>query len=129
VKAGSGPQAAVDALLAATKLPAAADTPQNRPLTRIYLWRFDSSRPSPISTITDATPAVLAKYPPLPAGVVIHHWAASDTWQLLGGCTRYRVVVTGSVPPVAATVGLTGSALCSAPATPNPTAKPSAKPT
>jgi hypothetical protein len=130
VKAGSGPQSSVDAWLAATKLPAAADTPQNRPLTQIYLWRFDSSKPSPISSITDAAPGVLAKYPPLRAGVVIHHWAPSDTWQLLGGCVRYRVVVTGSIPPVAATVGITGGPSCStATPTPTPTVKVTPKPT
>lgn len=114
VKASAGPQAEVDALLAATKLPAAADTAANRPLTQVYLWAFDSSKPSPISSITDATPAVLAKYPPLAAGVVYHHWAPTDTWGLLGGCYRYRVVITGSIAPVAATVGLSGSDLCSA---------------
>lgn len=121
VKPSPGPQSLVDGLVAATRLPAAADTPANRPFTKIYVWRFDSSKPSPIASITDATPDVLAKYPPLPAGVVLHHWAASNTWALLGGCYRYRVVVTGSIPPVATTVGLTGSTPCSAGAgTPSP---------
>lgn len=125
VKAGPNPQAAVDALLVATQLPSAADTPGNRPLTKVYLWQFDSSKPSPISSIADATPAVLAKYPPLAAGVVIHHWAPLGSWTLLGGCYRYRVVVTGSIAPVAATVGLAGSAPCSGPtATPAGTPKP-----
>jgi hypothetical protein len=110
----------VDALLAATKLPAKADTAANRPFTKVYVWQFDSSKSSPISTITDATDAVLAKYPPIHAGVVFHHWAASDTWALLGGCYRYRVVVTGSVAPVASTIGLASSALCSAKASPSP---------
>ena len=113
VKAGAGPQAIVDGLLAATKLPAAADTPANRPFTKIYVWQFDSTRTSPIASISDATPDVLAKYPPLAAAVVLHHWATTDTWALLGGCYRYRVVVTGSIPPVASTVGLATSTLCS----------------
>jgi hypothetical protein len=121
VNASAGPQPIVDALLAATKLPAAADTPQNRPLTKVYVWQFDSTKTSPIASIGDATPDVLAKYPPLSAGVVYHHWAASDPWTLLGGCLRYRVVVTGSVPATASTIGLTGSALCSAKPTPSPT--------
>jgi hypothetical protein len=121
IKPSAGPQAAVDALLVATQLPAAADTAANRPFTKVYLWQFDSSKVSPISSIADATPAVLATYPPLEAGVVLHHWAASASWALIGGCTRYRVVVTGSIPPVASTIGLTGSALCSAPkSTPKP---------
>src|SRR5439155_123460 len=54
VKASKGPQAMVDALLAATKLPAKADTPANRPLTKIYLWQFDSSKTSPLESIADA---------------------------------------------------------------------------
>jgi hypothetical protein len=115
LKAAAGPQAIVDALLAATKLPVNADTAANRPLTKVYVWQFDSSTTSsPIATITDATEAVLANYPPMHAGVVFHHWAATDTWALLGGCYRYRVVVTGSVAPVASTIGLTSNALCSA---------------
>lgn len=114
VKASPGPQAMVDGLLAATKLPTTADTPANRPITMVYLWQFDSSKPSPIASITDATTAVLAKYPPLAAGVVYHHWAPGDTWALTGGCYRYRVVITGSIAPVAATIGLAGSDLCSA---------------
>ena len=124
VTASAGPQTIVDALLTATMLPAQADTPANRPLTKIYLWRFDSSKTSPIETITDATPAVLANYPPLSAGVLFHHWAATDTWALLGGCYRYRVVITGSVPAEATTIGLAGSELCSA--KPSPTPKPTA---
>jgi len=120
VKASPPPPARLDALLAATKLPTAADTPANRPLTQVYVWEFDSSRPSPIASITDATQAVLTKYPPLAAGVVYHHWAPSDTWALVGGCYRYRVVISGSIAPVAATIGLTGSDLCSTPK-PSPT--------
>jgi hypothetical protein len=119
LKAAPGPQAMVDALLAATKLPVKADTPANRPLTKVYVWQFDSSKSSPISSITDATEAVLAKYPPMHAGVVFHHWTASDTWAMLGGCFRYRVVVTGSVTPVASTVGLTANTLCSDKASPS----------
>lgn len=120
VKASAGPQAIVDGLLTATRLPAAADTSANRPFTKIYVWQFDSSRPSPIATISDAAPDVLAKYPPLAAGVVLHHWAAIDPWALLGGCYRYRVVVTGSIPAAASTVGLTTNALCTAKASPSP---------
>ena len=123
LKASPGPLATLDALLAATKLPAAADTPANRPFTQVYLWQFDSSKASPIASITDATPAVLEKYPPLGAGVVFHHWAPTETWGLLGGCDRYRVVITGSIPPVASTFGLPGSTLCSA--KPSPSAKAS----
>ena len=125
VKASAGPQAIVDGLLTATRLPAAADTPANRPFTRIYVWPFDSSKPSPVSTITDATPEVLAKYPPLGAGVVLHHWAATDTWALLGGCYRYRVVVTGSIPPTASIVGLANNLVCSAKPTPSASPSPS----
>jgi hypothetical protein len=128
VKPDRGPQAFVDALLDATKLPAAADTAEARPLTKVYLWQFDSSKSSPIAAITDATAAVVQKYPPLPAGVVFHHWAASGTWALLGGCTRYRVVITGSVTPTASTFGLASNAPCNAPVvtpTPSPTAKTS----
>jgi hypothetical protein len=109
-------------------LPTAADTPAARPLTKIYLWQFDSTKASPIESITDATPAVLSQYPALPAAVVFHHWAASINWQLLGGCFRYRVVVTGSVPPTASTFGLGTNALCSAPS-PSPSPSPSPKAT
>jgi len=121
VKAAAGPQPQVDGLLSATRLPAQADTPQNRPLTKIYVWQFDSTKASPIESITDATPDVLSKYPPLNAGVVFHHWAATDAWALQGGCYRYRVVITGSVAPVATTFGLAGNTLCSA----RPSAVPS----
>ncbi len=126
VKPNRGPQAIVDALLNATKLPAAADSPEARPLTRVYLWPFDSSKSSPIAAITDPTAAVLQQYPPLPAGVVFHHWAASGSWALLGGCIRYRVVITGSVTPTASTFGLGSNTPCNAPVvtpTPGPTAK------
>ncbi len=128
VKASAGPQAMVDGLLDATKLPAGADTPSGRPLTRVYLWQFDSVKTSPIAAIADATPDVLARYPSLAAGVVFHHWAPSDTWALLGGCYRYRVVVTGSVPPAASTIGLAGSALCSVQPTPSPSSAATASP-
>jgi hypothetical protein len=112
VKAAAGPQAAVDALLKATKLPAAADTPSHRPLTKVYLWQYDSGKASPIATIADATPSVLQQYPPLGASVVFHHWAASNTWALLGGCWRYRVVITGSIAPTAMTFGLGSNTPC-----------------
>jgi hypothetical protein len=124
VKPDTGPQSFVDALVDETKLPAAADTAANRPLTKVYLWQFDSSRPSPIATIADATPAILQQYPPLPARVSLHHWAASNSWQLLGGCFRYRVVITGSVAPTASTIGLASNAACNAPAV-SPTPSPS----
>jgi len=130
VKPSSGPQAMVDALLTATSLPAQADTPANRPLTKVYLWRFDSTRTSPIESITDATPTVLATYPPLNAGVLFHHWGPIESWALLGGCYRYRVVITGSVAPTATTFGLGGNMLCSAKPSPTPsaTASPSHSP-
>ena len=112
LKASASPRALVDGLLGATRLPATADTPAARPLTKVYLWQYDSTKASPIASITDATPEVLAKYPPIAAGVVFHHWAPSGTWAFFGGCLRYRVVITGSVAPVATTVGLTGAAPC-----------------
>jgi hypothetical protein len=112
VKPAPGPQAAVDALLKAAKLPAAADSAAGRYLTKIYLWQFDSSKASPIAGITDATPAVLQQYPPIAATVVFHHWAPSPSWALLGGCWRYRVVIKGSVPPTASTFGLGTNTLC-----------------
>jgi hypothetical protein len=124
IKAGAGPQPIVDALLGSTKLPAAADTAAARPLTTVYLWQFDSTKASPIAAITDATPAILQKYPPQAAGVVFHHWAASGTWALLGGCNRYRVVITGSIAPTALTVGLSSNTPCNAP---SPSASPTAK--
>ena len=125
VKPSPGPQDMVDALLKATALPAAADTSENRPLTRIYVWQFDSSKSSPIESISDATPAVLSRYPPLSAAVVFHHWAATDTWALLGGCYRYRVVVSGSIAASASTIGLASDTLCSARPTPTPSPGPS----
>jgi hypothetical protein len=112
VKPSAGPQAAVDALLKATQLPAAADSPSARPLTKVYLWQFDSSKTSSIATITDATPSVLQQFAPLPAGVVFHHWAPSGTWALLGGCYRYRVVIKGSIAPTPSTFGLGTNTLC-----------------
>lgn len=124
IKASPGPQAMVDGLLDATKLPAAADTPQARPLTQVYLWQFDSSKESPISAITDATTDVTAKYPPIDAGVVFHHWAPTGTWELLGGCFRYRVVITGSIAPTASTLGLASNTLCSARPSPSPSPSP-----
>lgn len=128
IKPSAGPQPTVDALLDATKLPAAADSPAARPLTKVYLWQFDSTKTSPIAGIADATPSVLQQYPPLAAGVVFHHWAPSANWELLGGCYRYRVVITGSIPPTASTFGLAGSTPCNAP-TPSPAASSSVKAT
>jgi hypothetical protein len=112
VKAAPGPQAAVDALLKATKLPAAADSAAGRYLTKIYLWQFDSGKASPIASITDATASLLQQYPPIAATVVFHHWAPSASWALVGGCYRYRLVIKGSVPPTASTFGLGTNALC-----------------
>ena len=112
VKPAPGPQAAVDALLKATKLPAAADSPAGRYQTKLYLWQFDSSKTSPIATIADATPSVLQQYPPMAATVVFHHWAPSASWALLGGCYRYRLVISGSVPATASTFGLGTNELC-----------------
>ena len=130
LKPSPGPQAMVDGLLVATALPATADTPAARPQTKIYLWQFDSTKASAIASIADATPAILAQYPPLPAAVNVHHWAATVAWQLLGECFRYRVVVTASIPPVASTFGLGSSALCNAPSpSASPKVTPSATPT
>lgn len=112
VKPAPNPETLVDTLLTATALPPAADTLPNRALTRIYLWAYDSSKPSPIATIADATPAILQKYPPLPASVNYDHWTPAASWALTGGCTRYRVVVTGSIAPVASTFGLQASTPC-----------------
>jgi hypothetical protein len=114
VKPATAPQAAVDALLAATKLPKAADTPATRPFTKIYLWQFDSNKTLPIAAITDATPSVLLQNPPMPTIVVLHHWAPTATWALIGGCYRYRVVVKiqGSASPTASTFGLGSNTPC-----------------
>jgi hypothetical protein len=56
---------------------------------------------------------------------VFHHWAPTANWELLGGCYRYRVVITGSVPPTASTFGLNGNTPCNAPS-PSPAATPAA---
>jgi hypothetical protein len=112
VKAAPNPQTFVDALLTATALPSAADTLANRPFTKIYLWAYDSSKASPIAAIANATPAILQKYPPLAAQVNYDHWAPVDSWALTGGCIRYRVVVTGSIAPVASTFGLQSNTPC-----------------
>ena len=112
VKGAPNPQTFVDPLLTATALPAGADNPAGRSVTKIYLWAYDSSAPSPIAAITDATPAVLQQYPPLAAGVNFHHWTPSGFWTLAGGCIRYRVVITGSVPPTASTFGLASNSPC-----------------
>jgi hypothetical protein len=112
VKAAPGPLASVDALLKATRLPAAADSPAGRYLTKVYLWQFDSSKTSPIASIADATAALVQQYPTIAATVVFHHWAPSASWALLGGCRRYRVVIKGSVPATASTFGLGSNELC-----------------
>ncbi len=121
VRPDGGPQHFVDALLAATQLPSAADTAAQRPLTRVYVWQYDSTRSTPVASISNPTAAVLQQYPPLAAGVVFHHWAASSTWALLGDCYRYRVVIAGSVAPSASTIGLATNTPCNAPAAPSPT--------
>jgi hypothetical protein len=118
VKPAAGPGAAVDALLKATKLPGAAGSPTTRYLTKVYLWQFDSSKTSPIATITDATPSVLQQYPPMAAVVVFQHWAPSASWALVGGCLRYRVVIKGSIAATASTFGLGTNTLCSNKASP-----------
>jgi len=129
VKPNNGPQPFVDALLDATKLPADADTPAARPVTMVYLWQFDSSKPSPIAAITNPTPALLQQYPPLLAAVVFHHWAPLAPWAFLGGCNRYRVVITGSIQPTASTFGLASNTACNAPgASPTPTTTAKASP-
>ena len=112
VKPATAPQPVVDALLKSTKLPAAADTSASRPLTKVYVWQYDSSKASPIATIADATPGVLQQYPPMAAAVVFHHWAPSASWALSGGCYRYRVVIKGSIPAVAFTFGLGSNEPC-----------------
>jgi hypothetical protein len=112
VKPATAPQLAVDGLLTSTRLPKAADTPANRPVTRVYVWQYDSSKTSPIASITDATPSILAEYPPLVAAIVYHHWAPSASWALSGGCYRYRVVVKGSIPATAFTFGLGSNEPC-----------------
>jgi hypothetical protein len=110
--ATAAPQAAVDALLKVTKLPAAADRSSVRFLTKVYVWQYDSSKTSPIAIIMDATPTVLQHDPPLAAPIVFHHWAPSATWALLGGCYRYRVVIKGSIAPTAFTFGLDANTPC-----------------
>jgi hypothetical protein len=116
IKAGAGPQAAVDRLLDETKLPPGADTPQGRPATKVYLWAYDASKPgaatSPIATVTDPTQAFIAANPPDIATVDFDHWSAVGTWPMLGGCWRYRVIVSGSVAPTASTIALDPSAVC-----------------
>ena len=85
------------------------------------MWAFDSSKASPIAGIADASAATLAKYPPLDAMVNFHHWIPTAPWALAGGCIRYRVVIAGSIAPVAATFGLQSNTPCLA----TPSASPS----
>jgi len=114
--AGPNPQVAIDALLEATKLPAAADTPQGRLQTTVYIWHYDSSMAgsatSPIATVSDPTPDFLAANPPDATTIGFHHWSAAGTWPMLGGCYRYRVIIAGSVPPTASTISLGATAPC-----------------
>jgi hypothetical protein len=112
VKPATAAQPVVDGLLATTKLPKAADTAANRPVTKVYVWEFDSSKASPIAAITEATPAILQEHPPLDAAIVYHHWAPMASWALLGGCYRYRVVIAGSIPATAFTFGLASNEPC-----------------
>jgi len=110
LKAAGQPLAMIDALLQTTRLPAGADTPSNRPRTRVYLWAYDFSKPgaasSPVATVSEPTPEFLKQYPPQATAIGWHHWIPAGDWPLLGGCWRYRVVVTGSVPTVASTFAL-----------------------
>ena len=57
------------------------------PLTKIYLWAYDSSKSSPIAAITDATPGDPAEVPAAGrAGQLPPLGTASSTWALTGGC-------------------------------------------
>src|SRR5207247_275552 len=113
-----------------TTSPTARPTPTASPVqprrVNSKLHHVDSLAWSPdaktlaIATITDATPAILQKYPPLAAQVNYDHWAPLESWALTGGCTRYRVVVTGSIAPAATTFGLQSNTACLG-ASPSPT--------
>jgi hypothetical protein len=114
VKATSGPQALVDGLLRATRLPAADASVGDRARTKVYLWRLDLKQPgaagSAVAKVTSASPDFLAQHPPLEAGALWHHWAPAD-W-LLGGCYRYRAVVVWPSGSVASTFSLGDQAAC-----------------
>jgi hypothetical protein len=106
-------QPMVDALLAATALPAADDSVSGRARTKVYLWRYDlrqGGAASAVATVSNVTDAFLSAHPPLQASVLWHHWAASD-W-LLGGCYRYRAVVVSPSGSAASTISLGDTAAC-----------------
>jgi hypothetical protein len=108
------PQQLVDALLTASRLPAAVDSVAGRARTKVYVWRLDlkqaGAQNSAEAKVTKVTPAFLGQHPALTADVLWHHWAATD-W-LLGGCYRYRVVVSWPSGSVASTIGLGDQAAC-----------------
>jgi hypothetical protein len=114
VKPVPGPQALVDGLQAATRLPAGDVSVGDRARTKVYVWRLDLKQPgaatSQVATVTKVTPAFLAQHPPLAASVLWHHWSAAD-W-LLGGCYRYRVLVTWPSGSVASTMSLGDPKAC-----------------
>jgi hypothetical protein len=114
VKAVPPPQGTVDALLAATALPAADDSVSGRARTKVYLWRYDlkqaGAAASPVATVTSAGAAFLSSHPPLAATVLWHHWAAGE-W-LLGGCYRYRAIVAGATSSLASTISLGDPGVC-----------------
>ena len=80
------------------------------------MWRIDYGQPgaaaSELARVTTVTPEFLAAHPPLPTSVLWHHWAAAD-W-LLGGCFRYRVVVSWPSGSVASTISLGDPGACPA---------------
>jgi hypothetical protein len=108
------PQALVDGLLAATRLPASDDDVSARARTKVYLWQIDlrqrRAATAPQATVANVTPAFLSAHPALAASVLWHHWAPDD-W-LLGGCFRYRAVVAGSGAAVASTFSLGDPSPC-----------------
>jgi hypothetical protein len=113
VRTAPSPQALVDGLLAATRLPPGVVSVGDRARTRVYLWRLDLKQPaagSELATVTKVSPAFVDQHPPLETSVLWHHWAAAD-W-LLGGCYRYRVVVTWPSGSAASTVSLGDQASC-----------------
>ena len=113
VRATSSPQPLVDALLAATRLPGGDVSVGDRARTKVYVWRVDLHQPgaasSEVAKVTAVTPDFLARHPPLASSVLWHHWAPG--W-LLGGCYRYRVVVSWPSGSVASTVSLGDQRSC-----------------
>jgi len=71
----------------------------------------DSSKAPPISSITDATLPSSSNIPAR-AGVFFITGRHSRAGSVLGGCFRYRVVITGSVAPTASTIGLASNSPC-----------------